>query len=520
MNETSTKYINQVYWAATVAFIIPFVFLIAYAGALTWISVDEMIALTFSVWSIPVVGIFIIGIPLLFRKKIKDLYIESQTADASIIQKKRHLFQLFFMISFAAYPFGAFVMLWDIDFPMDKIYISIVACYFFDIAGPVPCFLIMHQKLDLLFGNVQISKKNSFVGILTKIRLTNVLTTWGSLAFLILGVHLLLQNNISSDGTLLMPPSEILIRLSSVGIITGICIMVPIFLLGRQLTQQTQSVEEYTKLVAEGDLRHTLKRTSWDEFGLMIESINIMRNNLRDMIEGIQSATKSIENVGKILQNSSLNLAKESKVQVNYTTEMSASIEQMSMNIEGNSNNAHQCDILSSEVGDLAATSQEIVQQNVIAINEITNHIKSINEIANQTNLLAINATIEAASAGDQGLGFAVVAKEVRALAEKSRNVANKINTLSTTCLELVNENQKTITTLQPKATTTSNLSEEIAKINKMTKTESIQVSERVSHLQSVAVANSEISQSLSKQANGLSQQVNQLNELINSLKV
>lgn len=520
MLEKNKLYVNQIHWISMLAFITPFALLTLYGWILKWINTTQVVELLLAPTGAIIIGIFIIGIPLWIKKQVNELVKNVEQQEDEIVQKKLYWGQSVFMFICFVYSFAAYPLLKSIGFPAEQIPITIVFCLLFNLSGPIAFLIMIYHRLDLICHKVRINRTRYFLGISSKIRLTNLLTTLNSVAFLVLGVYMLLSRSVDENNVLIIPVTEVVWRLGIVAVITVLFIIAPMYFLGKNLTSQIQTIERHASLIADGDLRQILDRSSSDELGLMIESINEMRRDLHVMMQGIQKASHNIDQVGNVVEVSSTNLARESQSQVGHTTDMSNSIEQMTMNIEGNSTNAEQCDILNAEVGELANKSYDIVMKNVEAINEISSKVKVINEIANQTNLLAINATIEAASAGDHGQGFAVVAKEVRTLAEKSKISSKEINELSSLCLELVEETQEAINTLKPKADTTSQLSAQISKVSKINRNEGLQVSEKIHHLNSVAQSNSDISQNLSQQSQQLNEQVRILNKLIEEIKV
>lgn len=518
MNDISTRYINQIFWIIILSYVIPFVFLISYGLVLTWLSIDQLLLVLKEPLLWTSVILFIVGVPFFFKAQLIKMLKEKD--DEELLLKKKYFGQWLFVFISICYALSTYLYLHYIFDDIHKIHITALFCVLFSLTGPVSFLILIYQKIDLIFSDIKIRKDYYFIPIATKIRITNIMTTCGSVSFLVLGVYMLLTQNINTEGYLVISVTEITYRLIVIAVITAIFIIVPMYFLGKQLTTQIQQIEEYSYKIANGDLREVLARTSSDELGLMVEAVNEMRNDLHEMMKGIQIASQKIENVGSILGNSSQNLARESQIQVIHTSDMSNSIEQMTMNIEGNSSSAEQCDRLSSEVGVLAKDTYQVVMDNVKAIEEITLKVKGINEIASQTNLLAINATIEAASAGDHGLGFAVVAKEVRVLAEKSKISAKDINELSALCLNLVQKTEKAIDSLKPKAQTTSELSEQISKVSQITRNEGLVISDKIHDLNTVAQSNAEISTNLSNQSKQLTQQVETLNYLIREIKI
>jgi len=120
-------------------------------------------------------------------------------------------------------------------------------------------------------------------------------------------------------------------------------------------------------------------------------------------------------------------------------------MEEMLSSVSQNADNSSEAESISEKSYRLAGEGTEIVNNAVVAINEINESSKKIseiiiliNDIAFQTNLLALNASIEAARAGDSGRGFAVVASEVRNLAQRSREASDEISKLIKNSVEKV----------------------------------------------------------------------------------
>jgi methyl-accepting chemotaxis protein len=130
---------------------------------------------------------------------------------------------------------------------------------------------------------------------------------------------------------------------------------------------------------------------------------------------------------------SSQELAEGSSEQASSLEEVSSSLEEMTSMTKQNSENTRKANIMSEETQQAAHSGVDAMQKLVDAINRIKTSsdetaliIKTIDEIAFQTNLLALNAAVEAARAGDAGMGFAVVAEEVRNLAQRCANAAKE----------------------------------------------------------------------------------------------
>ncbi|MAC77097.1 MAG: hypothetical protein CML66_03445 [Rhodobacteraceae bacterium] len=205
--------------------------------------------------------------------------------------------------------------------------------------------------------------------------------------------------------------------------------------------------------------------------------------------------------------------------QASAAQEASSSMEQMTANIRQNAENASQTEKIATRSLQQARASADIVQEAVEAMKTIAEKINIIQEIARQTDLLALNAAVEAARAGSHGRGFAIVAAEVRRLAERSQVAADEIVALSRSTAETSGKAGEELTSLVPEIQRTADLVQEISAATQEQRIGSEQINSAISELDRVIQANAAAAQKAAGTTSMLTESAEALRDLIDGFR-
>lgn len=300
-------------------------------------------------------------------------------------------------------------------------------------------------------------------------------------------------------------------------ILISLTIIIAIFsiLITRSISVPLQKTVQLNNRLAKGELNISIPDSGQDEVGQLLRSLEYLTDNFKSIVSQVQQVSANIKLGSQNMSGSSVSISAGVTEQATATQEVTVSIQNITGGMRKTADMATSTQTISSQAAEDAEATRQAMKIAVDSMTTIGQQIMFIEDIAAQTNMLALNASIEAVRSQEVNNGFSVVAFEIRKLAKHTREAAAEINQLSHQSISSVQMAGEMLEKLVPSIQETAALVKTISQLNQEHLNSTNQIKQAMQQLDQVTEQNAAMATDLSKMAGTLAHQSDELQRAI-----